>query len=84
MPVARRRFGNGAERHAEAVQSAKALRRVLGAAADSVVALVAAAKGLSHIDRALVATELDVRYGLADTLTVMAHALRDRRMTLRE
>ena len=68
----------------EAVHSAAALRRELVAAAERVVGLVAAVKGFSQLDRALVATELDVRQGLADTLIVMAHALRDRRVKLRE
>jgi signal transduction histidine kinase len=68
----------------EAARSAAALRRELVAAADRVVSLVAAAKGFSQLDRALVTTEVDVRRGLADTLTVMAHALRDRRVRLRE
>jgi signal transduction histidine kinase len=68
----------------EATHSAAALRRELVAAADRVVGLVAAAKGFSQLDRALVSADLDVRQGLADTLTVMAHALRDRRVTLRE
>jgi signal transduction histidine kinase len=68
----------------EAAHSAAALRHELIAAADRVVGLVAAAKGFSQLDRALVTTELDVRQGLTDTLTVMSHALRDRRVTLRQ
>ena len=68
----------------EAAHSAAALRRELVTASERVVSLVAAAKGFSQLDRALVIAELDVRQGLADTLTVMAHALRDRRVTLRE
>jgi len=67
----------------EASRGATAVRRELVVAADRVVGLVAAVKGFSQLDRALVATDLDVREGLNDTLTVMAHALRDRGVALR-
>jgi signal transduction histidine kinase len=67
----------------EAARSAEAVRRELAAAADRVVGLVAAVKGFSQLDRAQASAELDVRDGLADTLQLMAHALRDRRVTVR-
>jgi signal transduction histidine kinase len=67
----------------EAARSTEAVRRELAAAADRVVGLVAAVKGFSQLDRAQASAELDVRDGLADTLQLMAHALRDRRVTVR-
>ena len=68
----------------EAARRAEAARREVAAAADRVVGLVAAVKGFSQLDRAQVTAELDVRDGLADTLAVMAHAVRDRQVTVRE
>ncbi len=68
----------------EASRSAEAIRRELAAATERVVELVASVKGFSQLDRAQETAELDVRDGLADTLQVMAHALRDRQVTVRQ
>ena len=68
--------------HAKLV--ANTLQQELAAAADRVVDLVTSVKGFSQLDRATVATDVDVREGLASTLAVLAHQVRARRITLRE
>jgi len=68
----------------EAARSTASLHRELTAATERIVALVASVKGFSQMDRARTETMLDVREGIRDTLAVVAHAVRDRRIALRE
>src|SRR5690606_35298571 len=68
----------------EAARSTASLHRELTAATERIVALVASVKGFSQMDRARTETMMDVREGIRDTLAVVAHAVRDRRIALRE
>ncbi|MFO7546387.1 MAG: ATP-binding protein [Trueperaceae bacterium] len=68
----------------EAARSTASLHRELAAASERIVGLVSSVKGFSQLDRARTKGDLDVREGLRDTLAVVAHAIRDRRITLRE
>ncbi|HSG91093.1 MAG TPA: ATP-binding protein, partial [Pseudomonadales bacterium] len=67
-----------------AKHAARTVQQELSAAAERVVDLVTSVKGFSQLDRAMVATDLDVREGIASTLAVLAHQVRGRRITLRE
>ncbi len=68
----------------EASRASAALLGELSAAASRVVGLVGSVKGFSQMDREHSTTDLDVREGIADTLAVMAHAIRDRDITVHQ
>lgn len=67
-----------------ATYAAAALQTELATAAERVVELIAAVKGFSQLDRAVAASDVDVREGLASTLAVLSHVLRERHVSVRE
>ena len=67
-----------------ATHAAATLHAELASAATRVVDLVTAVKGFSQLDRALAETDVNVREGLTSTMAILGHALRARRVTVRE
>ncbi len=66
----------------EAELALDASLRVVESATARIGALVGAVKSYTHMDRAQVVEPVDVRAGLDGALTLLAHRLRDRRVTL--
>ncbi len=67
-----------------AAHAAVTVQAELATAAARVVGLVTAVKGFSQLDRAQAEADVDVREGLASTVAVLNHVLRERRVNLRE
>jgi signal transduction histidine kinase len=68
----------------DAARGSVSLLEELSAAAGRVVGLVASVKGFSQMDQERSTADLDVREGIVDTLAVMAHAIRDRDITVHQ
>lgn len=66
----------------EATLAVSASLAVIESATGRISELVAAVKRYTHMDRALVAEPVDVRAGIESALTLLAHRVRDRGVTL--
>ena len=69
-------------RWVSAACSARSLAYEIQEAATRIVVLVSAIKGFTHMDQATVAGPVDVRRGLADTVTVLRSKARDKSATV--
>jgi signal transduction histidine kinase len=69
--------------HAQADSALRQLASEIETAASRIHTLVAAVKGFTYMDRAQVATPIDLAQGLADTLTVLRPKARSRSIDLR-